>query len=132
MLSQGFRFFSRSYHVDALNRNMDIMNRFIHQPEFIEAKTRFHIDFYNMKGVDSAVLEETLTVLFSPDNAQKTIRALNGGDLVLKNLLMANSIKRQLFLQKFSQESSIQKWDDFRVLETEPNLETLIAPFYRK
>lgn len=132
MLSQGFRFFSRSYHVASLNRNMDIMNGFMHQAEFIEAKTRNHIDFYNMKGIDSVVLEDTLKVLFSPENAAKTIKALNSGDLVLKSLLLADSSKRQLYLQKLAQEPSIQNWDNFNVVESGPDLEKLTAPFYRK
>lgn len=115
LMLNGFRFFSRNYHVAKQNAYIDIMIRYMHRPEFIEAKAKNHIDFYNMKDIDSTVLQETLEILFSDYNAKKTIEALNKGDLCFKSLMIANAQKRQLYLQEFSKNNSPKNWHEFAV-----------------
>ena len=129
MLHQGFRFFSRSYHAGVLTKNIEVMSQFLKCPQFMEAKINYHIDFNNMRDVNSQVLDETLSVLFSESNAPKTIKALNAGDLILKKLLLADDHLRRLYLNDFSNPTANINWHEFELTHSKKGLE---SPFYRK
>lgn len=99
--------FLRECHKFGYKAHDHILNAYIGNPFFMEAKLKNHVDVSDFKDIAPEKLKQTLDALFLQKNTAKFLDALDKYLFNIKELLLCTPAQRNEYLQKLSNNEHI-------------------------
>ena len=102
------KLFFRQCHKFGYKAHEQVLNAYIGNPFFMEAKLKNHVDVSDFKDIEPEKLKQTLDALFLQKNTNKFLDALDKYLFNIKELLLCTPAQRNEYLQKLSNNEHIR------------------------